>query len=328
VVGRRLTFGEAILEAIREEMRRDPRVFLLGQDVGPFGGAMRSTHGLWDEFGPARIYDTPISESAMAGLCIGAALEGLRPILDISFGEFLACAMPQLALHAPAAHWETLGAARVPLTVRSKVGEGPYRGHPQCVEAWFTHVPGLKVVMPATPADAKGLMTAAIRDDDPVLVFEHMFLCHGLRDTVPEGAHLVPIGPAAVRRPGRDVTVAATGWMVQRALQVAGECVAEGIEVEVLDLRTLAPLDVPALLASVERTGRLVVAHEAWKVGGLGAEVAATVAEQAFGALKAPIVRVGAPQSPVPMHPTLRRAFLPDAEKLGAAVRAVLAYAR
>jgi pyruvate dehydrogenase E1 component beta subunit len=324
--GKRMTFVEAVVEAIQEEMRRDPDVFLVGQDIGPMGGSLRSTLGLWEEFGPGRIFDTPISESAAAGLCIGAALEGLRPILDISFGEFLASAMPQIALHAPAAHWLTLGKARVPLTIRTKVGDGPYQSHPQCLEAWFTHIPGLKVVMPSTPADAKGLMKMAIRDDDPILFFEHMYLYHGVREEVPEGEHLVPIGRAEVRRPGRDVTVVATAWMVHRALQAARQLAAEGIEVEVLDLRTLAPLDVPALLASVQKTGRLVVAHEAWKIGGLGAEVAATVAEQAFASLRAPIVRVGAPHAPVPAHSTIRRAFLPNAQDVSDAVRAVIKY--
>ena len=324
--GRRLTFVEAIVEGIREEMRRDPNVFLVGQDVGPFGGALRSTLGLWEEFGPARIFDTPISESAAAGLCVGAALEGLRPILDISFGEFLAAAMTQIAQHAPAVHWLTLGKACVPLTIRTKVGDGPYTHHPHSYEAWFTHVPGLKVVMPSTPADAKGLMKTAIRDNDPVLFFEHMYLYHGVRGEVPEGDHLVPIGRAEVKQPGRDVTVAATAWMVHRALQAARQLAAEGIDIEVLDLRTLAPLDVPAILASVEKTGRLVVAHEAWKIGGLGAEVAATVAERAFGSLKAPIVRIGAPHAPVPSHTTIRRAFLPNVQSIADAVRAVMKY--
>ncbi|MFI5341346.1 MAG: alpha-ketoacid dehydrogenase subunit beta [Candidatus Methylomirabilales bacterium] len=324
--GKRLTFVEAVVEGIREEMQRDPNVFLLGQDIGPMGGSLRSTLGLWEEFGPARIFDTPISESAAAGICIGAALEGLRPILDISFGEFLAAAMPQIALHAPAVHWLSLGKARVPLTIRTKVGDGPYQSHPQCLEAWFTHMPGLKVVMPSTPADAKGLLKTAVRDDDPVLFFEHMYLYHGVRDEVPEGEHLVPIGRADVKRPGRDVTIAAMAWMVHRALQAARQLATEGIEVEVLDLRTLAPLDVPAILGSVKKTGRLVVAHEAWKIGGLGAEVAATVAEQAFGFLKAPIVRVGAPHAPVPAHSTIRRAFLPNTQDISDAVRAVMKY--
>jgi pyruvate/2-oxoglutarate/acetoin dehydrogenase E1 component len=324
--GKRMTFVEAIVEGIREEMRRDPDVFLLGQDIGPMGGSLRSTLGLWEEFGPARIFDTPISESAAAGVCIGAALEGLRPILDISFGEFLASAMPQIALHAPAVHWLTLGKARVPLTIRTKVGDGPYQAHAQCLEAWFTHIPGLKVVMPSTPADAKGLMKTAIRDDDPVLFFEHMYLYHGARDEVPEGEHLIPIGSADIKRSGRDVSVAASAWMVHRALQAARQLATEGIEVEVLDLRTLAPLDVPGLLASVRKTGRLVVAHEAWKIGGLGAEVAATVAEQGFGYLKAPIVRVGAPHAPVPAHSTIRRAFLPNAQDITDAVHTVIRY--
>lgn len=324
MAGRRITFVEAIVEAIREEMHRDPDVFLLGQDVGPFGGALQSTKGLWEEFGPDRILDTPISESAMAGISVGAALRGLRPILDISFGEFLTSAMSQLVCHAPVFHWTTLGKVRVPLTIRTKVGDGPYRAHPQCFEAWFTHVPGLKVVMPSMPRDAKGLMKAAIRDDDPVLFFEHMYLYHGVRDEVPDGDFTVPIGVAEVKREGRDVTVAATAWMVHRALAAARDLAKEGIEVEVLDLRTLAPLDTRALLASVAKTGRLVVAHEAWKIGGLGAEVAARVAEEGFGSLRAPITRVGAPHIPVPAHPTLRKAFLPDAGDVAAAVRTVM----
>ena len=192
--GRRLTFVEAIVEGIREEMRRDPNVFLVGQDVGPFGGALRSTLGLWEEFGPARIFDTPISESAAAGLCVGAALEGLRPILDISFGEFLGAAMTQIAQHAPAVHWLTLGKACVPLTIRTKVGDGPYTHHPHSYEAWFTHVPGLKVVMPSTPADAKGLMKTAIRDNDPVLFFEHMYLYHGFGARCPRATIWFPSG--------------------------------------------------------------------------------------------------------------------------------------
>jgi len=324
--GKRLTFVEAIVDGIREEMRRDPNVFLMGQDIGPMGGSLRSTLGLWEEFGPVRIFDTPVSESAAAGICIGAALEGLRPILDISFGEFLAAAMPQIALHAPLVHWLTLGKACVPLTIRTKVGDGPYQAHPQSFEAWFTHMPGLKVIMPSTPSDAKGLVKTAVRDNDPVLFFEHMYLYHGVREEVPEGEHLVPIGRADVKRPGRDVTVAATAWMVHRALQAARQLATEGIDVEVLDLRTLAPLDVSAILGSVEKTGRLVVAHEAWKIGGLGAEVAAAVAERAFGSLKAPIIRVGAPHAPVPAHPTIRRAFLPNAQDVTDAVHAVMKY--
>ena len=321
----RLTFVEALVEGIAQEMRRDPDVFLLGQDVGVMGGPMQGAKGLYDEFGPRRVRDTPISESAMVGAAVGAALMGKRPIVEISFGEFLPTAMSQIVLQAANLHYMTAGAVSVPLVLRTRVGDGPYRGHPQSYESWFVHVPGLKVVMPATPADAKGLMIAAIRDPNPVLFFEHMFLYHGLRDGVPEGEHTTPIGRAFVRRAGRDVTVAATAWMVHRALAAAAQLASEGIAVEVLDLATLAPLDVETLAASVKKTGRLVVAHEAWKVGGFGAEVAATVAEQCFYDLDAPIVRVGAPQAPVPLSKPLRDAFLPGTGDVVVAVRRVLA---
>lgn len=321
----RLTFVEAIVAAIADEMRRDPNVFLIGQDVGPFGGAMQGARGLYETFGPRRVRDAPISESAMVGAAVGAALLGKRPIVEISFGEFLPSAMSQLVCQAANLHYMTAGRASVPLVLRTRVGDGPYRGHPQSFEAWLPHVPGLIVVMPATPADAKGLMVAAIRNPNPVLFFEQMFLYHGVRDEVPDGEYLVPIGRAAVARSGRDVTVAATAWMVHRALQAAAELAGEGIEVEVLDLRTLAPLDTETLLSSVRRTGHLVVAHEAWRIGGIGAEVAAVVAEEGWDLLQGPIVRVGAPHVPIPSAQTLRDLVIPSADTIAAAVRRALA---
>ena len=320
----RMTYAEALVGATAQEMRRDPDVFLIGQDIGPFGGAMQGTRGLFEEFGPRRVRDAPISESAMVGAAIGAALQGKRPIVEVSFGEFLPCAMNQIVLQAANLRYMTAGAARVPVVIRTRVGDGPYRGHPQSYEAWFAHVPGLKVVMPATPADAWGLMTAAIRDDGPVLIFEQMFLYHAIRDDVPDDDHVTPIGVARVAREGRDVTIAATAWMVHRSLEVARTLAAEGIDAEVIDLRTLAPLDTDTLLTSVRKTGRLVVAHEAWKVGGIGAEVAAVVAEAAFDALKAPIARVGAPSIPIPSATALRNMTIPTAEKIAAAVRSVV----
>ena len=321
----RMTFADALVGAIAHELRADPDVFLIGQDVGPFGGAMQGTRGLYEEFGPRRIRDSPISESAMVGAAIGAALQGKRPIVEISFGEFLPCAMNQIVLQAANLSYMTAGAARVPVVIRTRVGDGPYRGHPQSYEAWFAHVPGLKVVMPATPADAWGLMRAAIRDDGPVLIFEQMFLYHAIRDEVPDGDHVTPIGVAHVARPGRDVTIATTAWMVHRSLEAARSLADEGIDAEVLDLRTLAPLDTGSLLASVRKTGRLVVAHEAWKVGGIGAEVSAAVAEHAFGALRAPIVRVGAPSIPIPSATPLRNMVIPSADTIADAVRSVVA---
>lgn len=320
----RATFAEALVGAIGDEMRRDPDVFLIGQDIGPFGGAMQGTRGLYEEFGPRRVRDAPISESAMVGAAIGAALQGKRPIVEVSFGEFLPCAMNQIVLQAANLRYMTGGDARVPVTIRTRVGDGPYRGHPQSYEAWFAHVPGLKVVMPATPADARGLMTAAIRDDDPVLIFEQMFLYHAIRDEVPEGDHRVPIGLARVAREGKDATVVATAWMVHRSLEAARSLADEGIDVEVIDLRSLAPWDQEAVLASVRKTGRLVVAHEAWKVGGFGAEVAATVAERAFDALRAPIARVGAPSVPVPSATALRNLTIPSMDAIREAIRGVV----
>ena len=321
---RRLTFAEALLEGLAEELRRDENVFTYGQDVGAFGGIMQSCKGLLEEFGPHRVRGAPISESAIVGTGIGAALFGKRPVVEVTFGEFLPCAMNQLALQAPNLHYMTAGVARAPVVIRTRVGDGPYRGHPHCFEAWFAHLPGLKVVMPATPADAKGLMKAAIRDDNPVLFFEHMFLYHGVRDEVPDGDYTTPVGPAAVRREGRDVTIAATAWMVHKSLAAAQELAREGIEAEVLDLRTLNPLDTDSVVASVRKTGRLVVAHEAWKVGGMGGEVAATVAEQAFDALKGPIVRVGAPHVPIPSASELRNRAIPTRADVVAAVRQTL----
>lgn len=321
---RRLSFAEALLEGLAEELRRDPRVFTYGQDVGDFGGIMQSCKGLIDEFGPERVRGAPISEAAIVGTGLGAALFGQRPIVEISFGEFLPCAMNQLALQAPNLRYMTAGVARVPLVIRTRVGDGPYRGHPQSYEAWFAHLPGLKVVMPATPADAKGLIKAAIRDDSPVLFFEHMFLYHGIRDEVPIEEYLTPIGPAAVRREGRDLTIAATGWMVHKSLSAAEDLAREGIETEVLDLRTLNPLDTASVIASVRKTGRLVVAHEAWKVGGIGGEVAATVAERAFDALQGPIVRVGAPHVPIPSASDLRNQVIPSKADILVAARAAL----
>ena len=321
----RLTFVEALVEGIRDEMRRDTDVFVVGQDVGPMGGAMGGARGLFEEFGPRRVRDAPISESAMVGAAVGAALVGKRPIVEISFGEFLPTCMNQIVLQAANLHYMTAGAARVPLVLRTRIGDGPYRGHPQCYEAWFAHVPGLRVLLPATAEDAKGMMVAAIRDPNPVLFFEHMYLYHAVRGEVPEGDHTTPIDRAFVRREGREVTVAATGWMVHQALAVAERLAGEGIEVEVLDLACLAPLDVETLTASVRKTGRLVVAHEAWKIGGFGAEVAAVAAQECFYHLDAPVLRVGAPHAPVPISKPLRDLFLPDETDVLGAVRGVLA---
>lgn len=321
----RLTYIEAIVAAIAQAMRRSESVFFMGQDVGVFGGAMSGSAGLYDEFGPRRVRDTPISESAMVGAAVGAAMVGKRPIVEISFGEFLPMAMNQIVLQAANMYYMTAGETSVPIVIRTRVGDGPYRGHPQMYESWFAHIPGIRAVMPATPSDAKGLMAAAIRDTNPVLFFEHMHLYHLLREEVPEDEYEVPLDTASVVRSGSDVTVVATGWMVHKALAVAGRV--EGrTSVEVIDLRSLAPLDTETVVKSVLKTNRLVVAHEAWKVGGIGAEVAATVAEVAVYALDAPIVRVGAPHIPVPSSKQLRDLFLPDETDIERAIDRVTGY--
>jgi pyruvate dehydrogenase E1 component beta subunit len=317
---------EAIVEAIAQEMRVDPRVFFIGQDIGPFGGSMQGAKGLYEEFGPGRILEAPISESAMVGAALGAALFGRRPIVEISFGEFLPAAMNQLINQAPNLHYMTGGTARVPVVIRTRVGDGPYGGHPQDYSSWFAHVPGLKVVMPATPADAKGLMLAALRDEGPVLFFEAMSLSHSRRAEVPAERYEVPIGSARVARSGRDATLVSWGSTVPLALQGATTLAEDGIESEVIDLRSLAPWDAAMVLDSVRRTHRLVIVHEAWVAGGFGAEVAATVAGQLGGGdLHAPILRLGAKPVPIPSGP-LRALALPTAAQLVDAVRAAVRF--
>lgn len=319
VTTHRLTHMEAVVEAIANEMRRDPRISYIGQDVQRFGGAMQGTKGLYDEFGPNRVRDAPISESAMVGVALGAALFGRRPIVEISFGEFLPAAMNQLINQAPNLHYMTGGVARVPVVIRTRIGDGPYGGHPQDYSAWFAHVPGLKVVMPATPADAKGMMIAAIRDENPVLFFEGMSLSHSRRAEVPIGEHIVPIGPARIARVGADVTVVAVGSMVPVTLQAVEALVEEGVDAEVIDLRSLAPWDAETVVASVHKTGRLVTVHEAWVAGGIGAEIIATVSERIGGDLIAPVARVGAAPVPIPSG-LLRKHALPNVESVRRAI--------
>jgi pyruvate dehydrogenase E1 component beta subunit len=321
---RLMTQTEAVVDAIATEMRRDDRVFYLGQDVGAMGGSMLGTQGLFEEFGPRRIRESPISESAMVGAAIGAALFGQRPIVEISFGEFIPAAMNQLINQAPNLRYMTGGVARVPVVIRTRVGDGPYGGHPQDYSAWFAHVPGLKVVMPGRPADARGLMLAAIRDDNPVLFFEPMSLAHAPRDAVavdPDPA--VRIGQARLARTGGDVTLVAIGSMVPAGLRAAEALAEDGIQVEVIDLRSLRPLDSGPVVDSVRKTGRLVTAHESWVAAGIGAEVVASVAEQCPEALRAPVMRVGTAAVPTPSG-KVRPHALPTPERIAAAVRRVL----
>ena len=315
----RLTHMEAVIEAIAQEMRRDARICYIGQDAGRFGGAMQGTKGLYDEFGAGRVRDAPIAESALVGVALGAALFGRRPIVEISFGEFLPAAMNQLINQAPNLHYMTGGVARAPVVIRTRVGDGPYGGHPQDYSAWFAHVPGLKVVMPATPADAKGMMTAAIRDDNPVLFFEGMSLSHSRRSDVPMNEHIIPIGPARLARQGDAVTVVAVGSMVPVALQAAESLAPDGIDAEVIDLRSLAPWDAEIVTASVHKTGRLLTVHEAWVAGGIGAEIVATVMERVGGDLIAPVMRIGAAPVPIPSGP-LRKYALPTVASLRQAI--------
>src|SRR5215207_6053165 len=275
---RRLTQTEAVVDAIAYSMRQDPSVFYIGQDVGLMGGSLQGTHGLFAEFGRRRIREAPISESAMVGAAIGAALFGQRPIVEISFGEFIPAAMSQLINQAPNLRYMTGGVARVPVVIRTRVGDGPYGGHPQDYSAWFAHVPGLKVVMPGCAADARGLMLAAIRDDNPVLYVEPMSLAHAPRSAVPAEYESVPIGSARLARAGRDATLAVIGSMVPVAVRAGDDVAADGINVEIIDLRSLQPLDTACVVESVRHTGRLVIAHEAWVTAGIGAEVVAAVA--------------------------------------------------
>jgi 2-oxoisovalerate dehydrogenase E1 component beta subunit len=321
-----LTYLEAIRQAMLEEMERDPRVFVLGEDVGTYGGAFRVTAGFLEKFGEARVIDTPISESAIVGAAIGASLMGMRPIAEMQFIDFISGAFDQLVNYAAKSRYRW--GAGVPMVVRGPCGGGVHGGpfHSQNPEAYFMNVPGLKIVAPATPRDAKGLMTAAIRDPDPVIYLEHKFLYRRLKEDVPEGEVSVPIGQARLAREGRDVSVISYAAMLHVALEAAEAAEQDGISVEVLDLRTLLPLDEDAVLATARKTGKVIVLHEATRTGGPGGEVAALVAEQAFEHLDGPVVRVAPPDTPVPYSPPLEEFFLPNVEKVGKAIRALHDY--
>lgn len=319
-----LTYREAIREALREEMRRDERVFLLGEDIGVYGGIFAVTQGLLDEFGEERVRDTPISEAAIAGAAIGAAMVGMRPVAEIMFVDFTTIALDQIVNQAAKMRYMTGGKAKVPVVIRTTTGTGRRAAaqHSQSLEAWHAHVPGLKVVMPSTAADAKGLLKSAIRDDNPVIFIEHKLL-YAQKGEVPEGEFLVPLGKADVKRQGSDVTVVATSLMVSRTLEAAERLAAEGISVEVIDPRTLRPLDIETICASLEKTGRLVIVHEACKFGGFGAEIAAQVMENAFFSLDAPPVRVCGADVPIPFSPVLEDAVVPSVEQIMEAVRQI-----
>jgi pyruvate dehydrogenase E1 component beta subunit len=306
------TFLDAIRFGLAEEMRRDSAVYVFGEDVA-LGGPFGVTKGLSEEFGVNRLVNTPISEGTVMGLAIGVATAGLRPVVEIMFIDFITLAMDQLVNHAAKLHYMSGGQLKIPLTVRVQCGISGTMGahHSQSLESWLTHVPGLKVVMPGNPADAKGLLKAAIRDDNPVVFIEHRGL-YWSRGSVPEGDNIVPIGKAAVVRQGDQLTVVATAKMLAFALEAAEELSSSGISVEVIDPRTLSPLDVETIARSVQKTSRLVIVHEAVEQGGIGAEIAARIQQVAFYYLDSPITRVAAPFAPVPAGPTLEKCFVPD----------------
>jgi 2-oxoisovalerate dehydrogenase E1 component beta subunit len=319
-------YVDAIREALFEEMERDERVFVLGEDIGVYGGAFKVTDGLVDRFGEERVLDTPISETAIVGAAVGAAIGGLRPVAEMQFADFISCAFDMITNFAAKSRYRT--GCGVPLVVRGPAGGGVHGGpfHSQNPEAYFAHTPGLKIVQPSTAHDAKGLLKAAIRDDDPVLYFEHKFLYRRVKEVLPREDYVVPIGKAAVRRTGRDLSILTYGAMVWTALDAARTLEAEGIDAEVVDLRTLFPLDEATILASVTKTSRAIILHEATRTGGIGAEVAAVLSERCFEALDAPVLRVTAPDTPVPFSPTLEEFFLPNAERVCRAARALIGY--
>lgn len=321
----KMTFGQALNDALRLEMERDPNVYVAGEDVGVYGGIFGVTAGLLERFTAKRVRDTPITESAIIGTAVGAAACGLRPVVELMFVDFIGVALDQLYNQAAKMKYMFGGKARLPLVVRAACGAGigAAAQHSQCLESWFMHVPGLKVVMPSTPYDAKGLLISAIRDNNPVVFLEHKML-YGVEGEVPEGDYTIPLGEAHVKREGKDVTVVATAQMVNVSLGAAEKLAAEGISAEVLDPRTLSPLDEEAILQSVRKTHRLVVVHEEVKFAGSGAEIAALAAEKAFDYLDAPIMRVAAPFTPVPFSPALEKEFIPSEEKVIQAIRIVV----
>jgi 2-oxoisovalerate dehydrogenase E1 component beta subunit len=327
-MSKEITYLEAIREALFEEMRRDGKVFVLGEDVGAYGGAFGVTQGLHDEFGDTRVIDTPISESAIVGISIGAALRGYRPVAEMQFADFISCGFDQIVNQAATLRYRYGGRAAVPIVVRApsggNVGGGLY--HSQNPEAWFVHRPGLKVVAPSTPYDAKGLLKAAIRDDNPVIYCEHKYLYRRAKGPVPEGDEIVPIGSAAIRRDGSDATLVTYGAMVAPSLEAADRLSKDGVEVEVIDLRSLLPYDKEAIFRSLEKTSRVLVVHEDVKTLGIGAELSAVIMEERFDALDAPVLRVTYPDTHVPFSHVLEQANLPNTETITAALRKLAEY--
>jgi pyruvate/2-oxoglutarate/acetoin dehydrogenase E1 component len=321
-----VTYLEAIRQAMWEEMERDPAVFLIGEDVGQYGGAFRTSAGLIDHFGAGRVIDTPIAEAAIVGAAAGAAMAGMRPIAEMQFIDFIACAFDMLTNLAATQRYRT--GIGVPMVVRGPSGGGVHGGpfHSLNPESFFMNTPGLKIVAPSTAYDAKGLLKAAIRDDDPVIYIEHKYLYRRIKEHLPEKDYIVPIGKAAVRREGKDLTIITWGAMVYTALEAAEQLALEGASAEVIDLRSLLPYDEEAILTSVAKTNRAIVLHEATRTGGVGGEFAAVIADKAFDYLDAPVRRVASIDSPVPYSPPLESFFLPNKDKVLAAARDLLAY--
>ena len=321
-----ITYLEAIRQALFEEMARDERVFLIGEDVGAYGGAFKVTEGLQEKFGEKRVVDTPISEIAIVGSAIGASYMGMRPVAEIQFIDFIACAFDMLTNFAATSRYRN--GAGVPIVVRGPcgggVGGGPF--HSLNPESFFLNTPGLKMVEPATAHDAKGLLKAAIRDDDQVLYFEHKYLYRRIKDEVPDKDYIVPLGKAAVKREGRDLSIITFGAMVHTALEAATKLAADGVDAEVLDLRSLAPLDRDAILETVAKTNRVLLLHEATLTGGIGGELAAIIGEEAFEYLDAPIIRLASADAPVPYSPPLEAAFLPNVDRVVAAAKRLVEY--
>lgn len=321
-----VTYVEAIREGIWEEMERDDSVFVIGEDIGVYGGAFKVTLGMLDHFGERRVIDTPISESAIVGAAIGAGLMGLRPVAEMQFADFISCGFDQIVNFAAKCRYRW-GAA-VPIVVRAPSGGGIRGGpfHSQNPEAWFVHTPGLKVIEPATAYDAKGLIKAAIRDDDPVIFFEHKALYRRIKEDLPAGDYTVPIGKAKVFREGRDMSIITYGAMVWTALEAAEELEKEGLSVEIIDLRTLLPIDEETVLESVRKTSKVIVLHEDTLTGGIGGELSARIVEKAFESLDGPVIRIAAPDTPIPYSPPLEDAFLPNAAKVIEKARWLAAY--
>jgi len=324
-----VTYIESIRDTLAQEMRRDESIVVLGEDVGKKGGVFLATDGLYDEFGGDRVLDTPLSESMIVGVSIGAAVAGMRPVPEIQFADFIFPAFNQILSEAARMRYRSNGAFSVPMTLRSPYGGGVHGAlyHSQSVEAFFAHIPGLKVVIPSTPYDARGLLRSSIRDDDPVLFFEHKKMYRSVRGEVPDSEYTVPLGSAKVTREGSDVTVIGYGLMAHYALEAADLLESDGVSVEVVDLRTLRPLDGETVLSSVRKTGKAVIVYEDNRFGGFGAEIAAILAEEAFDHLDGPIVRVTGPDVPgVPYNHVLEDWFMPSPDRIADAVRRLAAY--